>query len=499
MVQGTASHVGKSVVAAGLCRLFANAGLNVAPFKSQNMSLNSCVTTRGGEIARAQELQARAARVEPSVYMNPILLKAKDRTSCEVIALGRSIGDFASVSFARDVKPRALEIITESLEHLSADHDLLVIEGAGSPAEINLNRFDISNMQVARMTDSPVLLVADIDPGGALAAVAGTLTLLSRSDRKLVRGIVINKFRGDPGLLEPGLAMLEKRTGKKVLGVLPWFDCSYLAEEDTIHETGWRGAEVVVVKLPYTSNFNDFEPLARQVALAWARKPEQLGEARAIIIPGTRNTLNDLEWLKRSGFAQAIKDRADAGAAVIGICGGYQMLGEKLCDPDGIEAQAGEYEGLGLLPMRITFEWPKTTNQVRATVMREIGALPGLLGEKLEGYEIHTGQAVVEDGGEVMLFKGNGAAPLGDGAVSPGGMVFGTHLHGLFNNAAATAALCRFLGREPLPDDFDLRTDESLDELAGVIEENLDMDYVRGLVGLALEKSQGVPRRRILP
>ena len=484
MIQGTASHVGKSIVAAGLCRLFANEGLNVAPFKSQNMSLNSCVTADGGEIARAQELQARAARVDPTVDMNPLLVKVKDRNSCEVIALGRSIGDYASCSFSRDVRPRALEIITESLDRLRAEHDLLVIEGAGSPAEINLNKLDVSNMQVARLAASPVLLVADIDPGGALAAVVGTLALLNHAERKLIRGIIINKFRGDRELLEPGLTMLEKRTGKRVVGVLPWFDCSYLAEEDTLHETGWRGAEVVVVRLPYTSNFNDFEPLARQVALAWARKPEQLGDARIIIIPGTRNTLNDLEWLKRSGFAEAIKSKAARGAAVIGICGGYQMLGEKLCDPDSIEAQAGEYDGLGLLPLRITFELPKTTHKVLATVERDIGALPGLVGKKLEGYEIHTGQAVVGGAGEVMMFKGNGAEAVSDGACSPGGRVFGTHLHGLFNNPVATAALCRFLGRETVTDDYDLRADESLDELASVIRDNLDMDYLHGLVGL---------------
>jgi len=486
MIQGTASHVGKSIVAAGLCRLFADDGIRVAPFKSQNMSLNSCVTADGGEIARAQELQARAARVEPTVDMNPILLKAKDRDCCEVMALGRSIGDFKSGDYARSIRPRALKIIRQSLDRLENSHDLIIIEGAGSPAEVNLRQYDISNMKVAKMTGSPVLLVADVDPGGALAAVVGTLALLTPTERQLVQGIVINKFRGDIDLLEPGLRMLEKRTGKRVVGVLPYFDCSYLDEEDTLDAVCTsRSSEVAVVRLPYVSNFTDFEPVARQLPLSWARRPEELEGARVIMIPGTRNTLHDLQWLQDSGLASAIRRKADEGSAVIGICGGFQMLGEKLVDPGGIEGPAGEHKGLGLLPLTITFERPKTTHQVSARVTSDIAMLPGLKGEILSGYEIHTGRASVAGGEQPLLFERDGAEPACDGAVAASGAIFGTHLHGLFNNAAAVGALCRFLGREPLPDVYDERAEVSLDELASTLRENMEMDYVRGLAGLA--------------
>ena len=483
MVQGTASHVGKSIVAAGLCRLFANEGLGVAPFKSQNMSLNSFVTADGGEIARAQELMARGARVAPTVDMNPILLKPKDNHCCEVMALGRSIGDFSARDYAKKVRPEALKTIAASLEKLTSEFDMIVIEGAGSPAEINLRKYDICNMKVARMAGAPVLLVADVDAGGALAAVVGTLALLRPSEREMVKGTIINKFRGDLSLLEPGLDILEKKTHKKVLGVLPYYDCSYLDEEDTLSSHGVRSfAEVAVVRLPYTSNFTDFEPVARQVPLTWARKPAELEGARVIIIPGTRNTLLDLEWLKKSGFAEEIRSRAARGVAVIGVCGGYQMLGEKLVDPDGIESAPGTYEGLGLLPLSITYERPKVTSQVRARVLENIGVLPGLRGRDLSGYEIHMGRADVSGAEQPLFFERDGAGGSHDGALSPDGMIFGTHLHGLFNNKEAIEALCRFLGRTAREDDYDERADRSLDELAAIIAERLDMDYLHELV-----------------
>ncbi|MHB8894684.1 MAG: cobyric acid synthase [Candidatus Geothermincolia bacterium] len=484
MIQGTASHVGKSMVVAGLCRLFSDDGVRVAPFKSQNMSLNSCVTPDGGEIARAQELQARAARVLPDLHMNPLLLKASGPNRCEVMALGRSIGNFTSGDYGGDIRPRALEIISESLGFLGGQYDLILIEGAGSPAEVNLNKLDIGNMQVARMTRSPVLLVADIDPGGALAAVVGTLELLGRRDRGLVRGTIINKFRGDPALLRGGLDYLEKKTRRKVVGVLPYVDCAYLDEEDTLDGGPVRGAEVVVVRLPYVSNFTDFEPLAREMPVSWARGPEELDGARLIILPGTRNTLSDLDWLKKTGLAGAIERRAAEGTAVVGICGGYQMLGRRLLDPEGIEAGAGEYDGLGLLPVDVRFESPKVTRLVRARVLSPIGVLPGLEGETLSGYEIHTGRAGGPGVDAPLLLEGDGSYRSRDGACSASGNVFGTHLHGLFNNAAATRALCRFLGREPGGIDYGARAEESLDRLAATMREHLDMGFVRDLLHL---------------
>jgi len=269
-----------------------------------------------------------------------------------------------------------------------------------------------------------------------------------------------------------------------VVGVLPYFDCSHLDEEDTLDTTGAsRGAQVAVVRLPYLSNFTDFEPLARQLPLSWARRPEELTGARVIMIPGTRNTLHDLQWLEDTGLASAIKHEAGKGSAVIGIYGGFQMLGEKLVDPDGIEGPAGEHDGLGLLPLTVRFELPKTTNRVSAHVTKDIPVLPGLKGRVLNGYEIHTERASVSGGAYPLLFEREGREPERGGAVSEIGAVFGTHLHGLFNNGAAVEALCRFLGREPAPDIYDERAETSLGELASIVRENLDMEFVRGLNG----------------
>lgn len=482
MIQGTGSHVGKSIVACGLCRAFADGGYRVAPFKSQNMSLNSFVTGEGGEIARAQELQARAARVEPSVVMNPLLLKPKGGGHCEVIVLGKSIGDFTTRRYFKEVRGRALEVIRESLEALAGGYDLVVIEGAGSPAEVNLRKHDLCNMEVARMADAPVVLVADIDAGGALASVVGTFALLRDDERQRVKGIIINKFRGDLTLLEPGLSFLEKKTGSKVLGVLPFIDCTYLDEEDTLKASGVRSAEIAVVRLPYLSNFTDFEPLAREAPLKWARRPGELDGAGVIVIPGTRNTASDLEWLKMSGFAERIKEEAAAGTVIIGICGGYQMLGEKMVDEGGVESGGGEMEGLGLLPVVTRFERPKVTHQVEAEVVEDIPVLPGIAGERLSGYEIHTGRVDVR-GSSPLLFRRNEES-VPDGAVSSEGNVFGTHLHGLFDNAAAVRALLGNLGENREVDDYRELAEQNIDALARVMEEELDLKYIRDTVGL---------------
>ncbi len=383
MVQGTASHVGKSIVVAGLCRLFSDLGYRVAPFKSQNMSLNSCVTVRGEEIARAQELQARGARCEPRVEMNPVLLKPQQEFKCEVILRGKSRGSWTAMGYFREHQPEALRIVGESLDELRRDCDLVIIEGAGSPAEVNLRRRDICNMKVAALADAPVILLADIDQGGALASVVGTINLLREKERARVAGIVFNKFRGDFELLRPGLRIVEKKTGIRVMGVLPYLDCSCLDEEDTPRYLSSQQAEIAVVHLPYMSNFTDFAPLARLVPLRWATRPEELNGCRAVILPGTRNTLHDLKWLKERGLDARIRRLAAEGGLVLGICGGYQMLGERLRDPDGLEGLPGELEGLGLLPVETTFSRPKITLQVHARVTGETGLLPGLQGASL--------------------------------------------------------------------------------------------------------------------
>jgi adenosylcobyric acid synthase len=500
MVQGTASHVGKSIVAAGLCRVFSDMGYRVAPFKSQNMSLNSFVTREGGEIARAQELQARAARVEPSVLMNPVLVKPKDDMRCELIILGESVGDFTAMQYLKEERGRALGVIRESLERLEPEYDLLVIEGAGSPAEINLRKYDICNMKVARIAKSVVLLVADIDTGGALASVVGTLALLRPDERDMVKGIIINKFRGDADLLKPGLTILEKKCCKKVLGVLPFMDCSCLDEEDTLRDYGPAGAAVAIIKLPHTSNFTDFTPLGRAVPVRWVRTAAELEGARAVILPGSRNTFRDLEWLRDVGLAAAIKEMAARGAVVIGVCGGYQMLGERLCDPDGVESDAGECDGLGLLPVTTRYRSPKVTRQVRATVTREIPVLPGLEGAELAGYEIHTGRvemsgqtgvgapggsteatgAALEVGAGAaspLLFKwSDGESP--DSAIAAEDNVFGTHLHGIFDNPQAVDALLERLGLAGTAESYRELAEQNIDSLADTIREGLNLEYV---------------------
>lgn len=483
MIQGTGSHVGKSIAVAGLCRVFSDDGYKVAPFKSQNMSLNSCVTGAGEEIARAQELQARAARVEPTAHMNPVLLKPKGPEGSEVILRGGSVGDFTAREYFSKVQPRALGLIAESLAGLLSNFDLVVIEGAGSPAEVNLHDHDICNMKVALMASSPVLLLADIDMGGALASIVGTLSLLPRKERRAVKGIVINKFRGDRGLLEPGLEFLERRTGRRVVGVLPWLEPLHLDEEDTPRGRGAAGAPVAVVRLPYMSNFTDFEPLMRERCARWIRRPDELDGARMIVLPGTRNTTSDLRWLHESGLAAAIKGKVDEGVFVIGICGGYQMLGEEVVDTESVESGEREMEGLSLLPVVTRFERPKVTRRVSALVTSEIPVLPGLEGTRLDGYEIHTGRVEVVGGSSPLLFD-RGDDMAADGSVSDDGRVFGTHLHGLFNNPEVIAALLSVVGGSPSGTDHGELVEESIARLAAAMRRELDLDYVYGLLGL---------------
>jgi adenosylcobyric acid synthase len=485
MVQGTASHAGKSIVTAGLCRLFSDRGFRVAPFKSQNMSLNSCVTARGEEIARAQELQARGARVEPRVEMNPVLLKPKEEFKCEVILKGESRGSFTAVEYFREVQPEALRVVRESLESLRRDFDLVMIEGAGSPAEVNLRRRDICNMKVAAMAGAPVLLLSDIDLGGALASVVGTMQLLRERERERVKGIVFNKFRGDFELLRPGLRIVERKTGVKVVGVVPWLDCSCLDEEDTPRFASLKEAEVAVVHLPYMANFTDFAPLARLIPLRWATRPEELEGCRAVILPGTRNTVNDLEWLKVTGLVARIRKLAEEGGSVLGICGGYQMMGESLHDPEGLEASPGSAEGLGLLPVRTTFASPKRTLQVLARVNDGAGWLAGLAGSELSGYEIHAGRMELEEGEPLFVFS-TAEGEVGDGAASHQGRVLGTHLHGLFDDPRALQAFLGHLGLTGVDGNTYLGlAEDNLDHLAQALEEHLDVEYLMRLVGEA--------------
>lgn len=372
MLQGTASNVGKSALIAAVCRIFVQDGYRVAPFKSQNMALNSFVTKDGGEMGRAQAVQAEAACVEPSFDMNPILLKPHGNSSSQVVVLGRPVGNLSAQQYHNEFAPKALKIINEALNRLYSSYDLIVIEGAGSPAEVNLQDREIVNMSIARLARAPVLLIADVDKGGALAAIVGTLELISPEDRDRVAGIIINKFRGDLNLFKPAVEFLEKKTGKPVLGVVPYFQGFRVQEEDTVPEDRGRAelvkeqdwVDIAVIKLPYISNFTDFDPLEDEpdVRLRYVGEVNKLGNPDLIILPGSKNTIEDLAFLYRSGLAAQIVECYRAGKPVIGICGGFQMLGHELVDHLHVESKFPRIEGLGLLDISTTFSLEKVTN-----------------------------------------------------------------------------------------------------------------------------------------
>lgn len=398
MLQGTGSHVGKSILATALCRIFRQDGHRVAPFKAQNMALNSYVTKSGGEMGRAQVAQAEAAGLEPAVEMNPVLLKPTGNSSSQVIVLGRSVGNMSASRYHAGYSAELLKVVEESLRKLQRDFDVVVIEGAGSPAEINLKAHDIVNMRIARLAPAPVLLIADIDRGGALAAVVGTLELLEPEERDLVKGIIINKFRGDIKLLEPALEFLTARTGKPVVGVVPHISLIGVDDEDSVSlddKPAVAGGDIAiaVVATPRISNFTDFDALAAEsgVALRYVRRGEPLGSPDLIILPGSKNTTADLLYLREQGYEREILRLAAAGTPVIGICGGYQMLGREIRDPGHTESDLDRVAGLGLLDTVTTFAPEKITHQVAARCGE--GAFLGVYwpGE-LTGYEIHMGR-----------------------------------------------------------------------------------------------------------
>jgi adenosylcobyric acid synthase len=444
MVQGTASGVGKSLLAAALCRIFARAGHRVAPFKSQNMSLNAAVTADGGEIGRAQAAQAAAAGVEPTVDMNPILLKPEGDARSQVVVRGRTVASLDWHGYQR-LAPTLWPVVVESLERLRRAHDLVVIEGAGSPAEINLE-CDLANMRVAALAGAPVLLVGDIDRGGVFAALVGTLALLSSDDRARVAGIVVNRFRGDPSVLAPGLDLLAARTGVLVLGVVPHLGEALLPEEDSLglrdRDAPDARVNVAVPRLPRIANFDDLEPLAAEpgVAVRFVARPEAIDEADLVVLPGSKTTVADLAWLRERGLDAAIARAAADGRPVVGICGGYQMLGECLDDPERVESAAASVPGLGLLPVVTTFARDKTTVRASARVLAG-GPFAAAAGTTVDGYEIHCGRTTVHGGAPVfaLLERGDAAAAGVDGT-RVGGVV-GTYLHGCLASGTLRRAL----------------------------------------------------------
>jgi len=441
MIQGTASGVGKSTLVAALCRLLRRRGVRVAPFKAQNMSNNAAVAVDGGEIGRAQAAQAEAAGVPPSVDMNPILLKPEGDARSQVVVRGQVWRRLSAREY-HAARPELAGVVAESLARLRARYDVVVIEGAGSPAEINLRASDLVNMAVAALADAPVLLVADIDRGGVFAALVGTLELLEPVDRARVRGFVVNRFRGDRALLAPGLEFLEERTGRPVLGVVPYLHDLRLPAEDSLDLDGRspRPAavlDVAVVRLPRMANFDDFGPLELEpgVRLRYVARPQELGVPDLVVIPGTKSTLADLAWLRTCGFGTALLRLAAAGTPVFGICGGYQMLGTRLADPDGVEGAVGAAPGLSLLDVETVFAADKATREVVGQAAAHAGFFGFAAQLALTGYEIHVGRTT----GTTAPFAHIGNRV--DGAVSPDGLVAGTYLHGLFHNVAVRQAL----------------------------------------------------------
>ena len=484
MIQGTASNVGKSVVTAALCSYFREEGFRVAPFKSQNMSNNSFVTACGGEIGRAQAFQAQACGIEPAIEMNPILLKPSSEMGAQVVVLGRPVSVMTPREY-HEFQPHLTGVIRDSLEKLSSAYDIVIIEGAGSPAEINLRRFDIANMAVAKLAGAPVVLVGDINLGGVFAAVVGTLELLTPEERSMVKGLLINKFRGDVSLLNEGLEFLQAKTGKRLLGVLPFVDDLQAAEEDLIPERKWKSVRPIepekltidVIHYPHISNSTDFESFETEpdVSLRFlTRAPDSEAVPDVLILPGTKSTMADLAHVRSSGFETYIRRCRWAGVPIVGICGGYQMLGEELLDPEGVESIVRSAAGLGLLQLTTCFAREKKTVQVRGVAMESR--------HEIAGYEIHMGrtsgcgaarpvfQIVEEMGSRTERF---------DGARSEDGLVWGTYLHGVFDTPSFRREFLNTLrkrrGWRPLGCGDAAHQAEPFASLAGLIRKHVDL------------------------
>ena len=506
MVQGTASSVGKSILVTGLCRLFRQAGYRVAPFKAQNMALNSYATPDGREIGRSQAVQAAAAGVAPAVAMNPILLKPEAGGRSQVVLLGLPVSTEDPAEYARRYAER-WDIVTQSLDTLRSAYDVVVIEGAGSPAEVNLRERDIVNMRVARYAQAPVLLVGDIDRGGVLAALVGTMELLEPDERALVSGFIINKFRGDVALFTPALDFLKQRTGIPTLGVLPHYRDIWIADEDSVAlderrivdgETGATQLHIGIVRLPHISNFDDFAPLDAEpsVRLRYVEQAADLGWPDALIIPGSKSTVADLRFLRAGRLDARIIGLAAAGVPVLGICGGYQLLGERILDPHGVESQERETLGLGLLPVVTTFAPEKRTRQVRARVTAGHGPIAGARGASFTAYEIHMGHSQAVPGTPAERLAPfsvmAGTACYADGCLSRSGTIIGTYLHGLFQDGPVRQALITWLAQQrglaaPLATATPAMTTPEVqyDRLADLLRSHLDVPALFRLVGLA--------------
>ena len=484
MLQGTSSHVGKSILTTALCRIFYQEGQRVTPFKAQNMALNSYVTKNGLEMGRAQVAQAEAAMLEPDVDMNPVLLKPTGNSTSQVIINGRPIGNMSAKDYHQGYSLKAFEAVKAALDRLNRNFDTIVIEGAGSPAEVNLKANDIVNMRVAKYLKAPVLLVADIDRGGSLAALVGTLELLDEDERALVKGLIINKFRGDVNLFTPAIDFLEKKTGKPVLGVVPFIEKLGIDDEDSVSlddkrnlsECETQNAELrdVIIRTPKISNFTDFDSLSGEedVNLFYATNVDEINNVDLIVIPGSKNTSEDLIYLQKNGFTDRIRELAKEGIAIIGICGGYQMLGEKIFDPLHTESDNDLVEGLKLLPITTTFAAEKLTKQVTLEALDFDFLNSHIHAENVKGYEIHAGITKFLAPNSDLLFDN----------------VFGTYVHGIFDNDDLRRQILNAIRLKknlaPIKNTRNVHAEKqrNYERLADIVRENLNMGLLKKII-----------------
>lgn len=486
MVVGTSSGAGKSITVTALCRVLTKDGYKVSPFKSQNMALNSFVTKSGLEMGRAQVVQAYACMIEPEAYMNPILLKPTTDRKIQIIVNGKSIGNMSGIEYGKfktSLKPE----IMKSYDYIRENYDISILEGAGSPVEINIKGEDIANMKMAEMADSPVILVADIDRGGVFASIYGTIMLMSEKERARVKGVIINKFRGDINILKSGLEEIEKLTGVPVIGVMPYTNVD-IEDEDSVTERFKRlqkkkGINISVIKLKHISNFTDIDALrmVEDINIKYINSVDEMGEEDIIIIPGTKNTIDDLKELKDNGIATEIIKASKNGKVIIGICGGFQMLGEKIKDPYGIESEIKEIPGLGLLELETVMEKEKNTTQYEGKLSNCTGLLEGLEGEEIKGYEIHQGvtfgnESKVNDEDRIVtIIKGEN--------------IFATYLHGIFENEKITRNILNKVRAKKGIElqmkgiTFDEYREQQLDKLEKIFRENVDIDKIYEILG----------------
>ena len=489
MIQGTGSGVGKSLLTAAFCRYFYQAGYKVAPFKAQNMALNSFVTERGEEMGRAQAYQAEACGLKPEVTMNPILLKPSGDNNSQVILMGKSNGTRNAKNYYAQYQKHQ-QIVLSALEEMKNKFDLIIIEGAGSPAEINLKKTDLVNMFIAEKADAPVLLVGDIDRGGVFAWLKGTYDLLNKNEQNRIMGFIINKFRGDVELLQPGIEQFEDMVGKPVLGVVPYFKDMVIDEEDSIPQRFYSAEknvqgilDIAVIELPRISNFTDLSPLAHDpsISLRYVRHPAQMGSPDLIIIPGSKNTVDDMVFLNQQCLTREILKCHQTGSMILGICGGFQMLGKKINDPKNLESLENKVEGLGLFDFETTLGAEKLTRQIQLETVKSRVFPEGI---QCEGYEIHMGQTAFGTPYPTLFSASNGDNPMSFGIINETGTVLGTYLHGFFDKDLFRENVLRYIRSEKgLPEpqtsfDYEQFRTRELDRLADLIKTSIDMETI---------------------